>query len=223
MGSRLTRVIAALVFAVAGLSAAHLPNASAHADFDHSTPSDKQVFPSGQSPSQLSITFVSSVVPSPGTFAFVSNGDTDESAGPSTVSPTDPDTIILPLQANLPNGEYDVFWKSTDADDGGVSFGHFTFFVGNPSASDLSSAPAAVSLEVPDDATQNALNPVGTQPNGSDQGSSNTPASSSPNSNSTMPSSSTMPMGGSSSSSSTSSSSPSMPMSPGMPMGPASP
>jgi len=154
--------LGALGIAVLGLtiSSMRLQDAFAHASYDHSNPSDKQVLATG--PSQLTITFVSSIVPSPGTFAFVSNGDTDVSAGPSAVSPSDPDTLIVPLQANLPNGKYDVFWKSTDADDGGVTFGHFSFFVGNATASDLAATTPAVAIAVPDDATQNALNPVGT-------------------------------------------------------------
>src|SRR5207249_4576315 len=94
---------------------------------------------------------------SPGTFAFVNNGDTDATIGTSTVSPTDPKTLIVPLRPNLPNGKYDVFWKSTDADDGGVTFGHFSFFVGSPSPADVAAASAGVAVAVPDDAKDMAL------------------------------------------------------------------
>jgi methionine-rich copper-binding protein CopC len=146
--------------AILGLAGAFggLGHVSAHASYDHSSPSDKQVL--ATSPTQLSITFVSSISPAPGTFAFVSNGDTDESAGASTVSATDPKTLILPLKPNLPAGKYDVFWKSTDADDGGVTFGHFSFFVGTASPGDVTASASAVAVAVPDDATDDALTNV---------------------------------------------------------------
>jgi len=157
----------ALVIAVGLIGAlTSFSRASAHASYDHSSPTDKQVL--ATSPSQLSITFVSSIVSDPGTFAFVSNGDTDESAGPSTVSPTDPDTLILPLKPNLPSGKYDVFWKSTDADDGGVTFGHFSFFVGNATPSDVAASASAVAVAVPDDATDKALTTVNAAGNAAD-------------------------------------------------------
>jgi len=152
--SRVGLVIAAGLIG-AFTSSAHV---SAHASYDHSSPTDKQVL--ATSPAQLSITFVSSIVPAPGTFAFVTNGDTDESSGPSIVSPNDPDTLILPLKPSLPAGKYDVFWKSTDADDGGVTFGHFSFFVGNATPSDVAASTSAVAVAVPDDATDMALTNV---------------------------------------------------------------
>ena len=157
MNIRLSILGRAAVVAAIGLTSAFtgFTRVSAHASYDHSSPSDKQVM--ATSPSQLSITFVSNITPAPGTFAFVSNGDTDESAGGSMISPTDPTTLILPLKPNLPAGKYDVFWKSTDADDGGVTFGHFSFFVGSASPSDVANSASAVAVAVPDDATDDAL------------------------------------------------------------------
>jgi hypothetical protein len=38
-----------------------------------------------------------------------------------------------------------------------VTFGHFSFFVGNASSSDVSSSAAGVAVAVPDDATDMAL------------------------------------------------------------------
>lgn len=132
-----------------------LPRASAHASYDHSNPSDKQVL--ATAPSALTITFVENITQSPGTFALVSNGDTQASATPGSVSATDSKTLVVPLNSGLKAGKYDVFWKSTSADDGGVTFGHFSFFIGTASPSDVSSAAAGVSVAVPDDATDMAL------------------------------------------------------------------
>jgi methionine-rich copper-binding protein CopC len=132
-----------------------LTRASAHASYDHSNPSDKQVL--ATAPSQLTITFVENILSSPGTFAVVSNGDTEASATPGSVSTTDSKTLVVPLNGGLKAGKYDVFWKSTSADDGGVTFGHFSFFIGNPSSSDVSAATAGVAVAVPDDATDMAL------------------------------------------------------------------
>ena len=137
--------------------------AQAHASYDHSNPSDKQVL--AASPSQLTITFVSAIAVAPGTFAAVTNGDLDATLGSGLPSPTNPDTLVVPLKPNLPAGKYFVFWKSTDADDGGVTFGRFTFFIGSPSPSDVAAADPGASVAVPDAATQDALNPFGTTGN----------------------------------------------------------
>ena len=142
--------LVALIGALGGAS-----RVSAHASYDHSNPSDKQVL--AAAPSALTITFVENLVPAPGTFAFVSNGDMQASASPGTVSATDSRTLVVPLSAGLKAGKYDVFWKSTGADDGGVTFGHFSFFVGSPTPSDVSAAAAGVAVAVPDDATDMAL------------------------------------------------------------------
>jgi methionine-rich copper-binding protein CopC len=97
--------IAALAFAFAAFSG--LTHASAHASYDHSSPSDKQVL--ATPPAALTITFVENILPSPGTFAMVSNGDTTVSASPGTVSTTDTKTLVVPLNGGLKPGKYDVF------------------------------------------------------------------------------------------------------------------
>jgi copper transport protein len=153
--SILARAGALVVLASAFAAFGALPRASAHASYDHSNPSDKQVLASA--PSALTISFVENILGWPGTFAMVSNGDTTVSAGPGTVSLSDTKTLVVPMNSGLKPGKYDVFWKSTSADDGGVTFGHFSFFVGSASPSDVSSSAAGVSVAVPDDATDWAL------------------------------------------------------------------
>lgn len=151
------------VFAVAGavlcvFTAGHAPRVLAHASYVSSNPADRQVL--ATAPRQLTITFVSAIAPAPGTFATVTSGDTDAVAGDALPSPTDPITLVVPLKANLPGGKYIVFWKSTDADDGGVTFGQFSFFVGNVSQADAAAAQPGVSVAVPDEAKDQALTDV---------------------------------------------------------------
>ena len=158
--ARVTALASAIAVVALGLAgaAAHVQRASAHASYASSNPSDKQVL--AMAPSQLTITFVSNIVPTPGTFATVTCNGNDAATGRGAPSPSDPTTLVVPLQPNLPNGKCIVFWKSTDADDGGVTFGTFSFFIGNASASDVAAAQPGVSVAVPDDATDDALTNV---------------------------------------------------------------
>jgi methionine-rich copper-binding protein CopC len=137
--------------------------ASAHASYVSSNPTDKQVL--AKAPAQLTITFASNIAADPGTFAAVTGNGKDAAMGWGGVSQTDSKTLVVPLQSNLPDGKYSVFWKSTDADDGGITFGRFSFFVGNPNPSDLSTAQAGASIAVPDAATARSLDPFGTTGN----------------------------------------------------------
>lgn len=133
-------------------------HASAHAGLVNSNPSDKQVL--ATAPAMITLTFSENLAASPGSFIYVSTGGKDASGGDSMISATDTKTMTIPLMANAGAGQYNVFWKSTSADDGGVTFGRYVFFVGTPSAADVAAAPAAASVEVPDDATDKALSPA---------------------------------------------------------------
>lgn len=128
---------------------------SAHADLVSSTPSDKQVLPTA--PTTVSLTFTDNLKPAPGSFIEVTNGGKDATTGAASISKTDTKTLTIPLQSNLAAGQYFVFWKSTSADDGGVSFGRFSFFVGTPAPSDVATAEAGVAVEIPDEAKNDAL------------------------------------------------------------------
>lgn len=162
---RLWLSILALAALVPALTLTHVSPALAHASFKSSNPSDLQVLTT--SPAQLTMTFAQAIFPDPGTFATVTNGSTDAVAGPEMPSASDPNTLVVPLMPNMPNGKYIVFWKSTSAQDGGVTFGRMSFFVGPTSPADVAAAQPATSIAVPDPATESALNPAGTDSGGS--------------------------------------------------------
>jgi methionine-rich copper-binding protein CopC len=155
------RVIRGLIIALCGVWGAFAVAAplSAHASLMSANPTDKQVLMA--EPSTVTMTFTENLVPSPGSFIYVSTAGNDASAGASAISASDTKTMTLPLKPGLGNGTYGVFWKSTSADDGGVTFGRMTFFVGTPAASDVAVVPAAASVAVPDEATDMAVSPGG--------------------------------------------------------------
>jgi methionine-rich copper-binding protein CopC len=170
---RIQRLYVAILLAAAllvpSLALSHALPASAHAPLKGSNPSDLQVLTAA--PAQLTLTFNGEIVQSPGTFAAVTCGGTDAVAGDEMPSASDPTTLVVPLMSGLPAGKCQVFWKSTASDDGGVTFGRFSFFIGNTSPADVAAAQPGASIAVPDDATQDALNPYGTTPPSSSQGS----------------------------------------------------
>ena len=107
------------------------------------------------------MTFTDNLVPAPGSFIYVSTGGNSAASDDSAISTGDTKTMTIPLMASAGAGQYSVFWKSTSADDGGVTFGSFTFFAGTPAASDVAAAPAGAAVAVPDDATDMAVSAGG--------------------------------------------------------------
>ncbi|HZU77911.1 MAG TPA: copper resistance protein CopC [Dehalococcoidia bacterium] len=148
-------IVAATVALVVTAFALHALIVSAHASLVSSTPTDKQVL--ATAPTAVSLTFTDNLKPAPGSFIQVTGSGKDVTAGASAVSKSDTKTMTVPLQANLPAGQYTVFWKSTSADDGGVTFGRYTFFVGTPNPSDVATAAAGVAVAIPDAAKSQAL------------------------------------------------------------------
>jgi methionine-rich copper-binding protein CopC len=134
--------------------------ASAHSSLQSSNPADKQVLTTA--PSAVTLSFSDDLVASPGSFIWVSSGGESVMAGDSMLM--DSKTVMVSLKSGLATGKYFVFWKSTAADDGGVTFGQFTFFVGNPDPADVAATAPGVSVAVPEDATDMALrNPGGSE------------------------------------------------------------
>jgi methionine-rich copper-binding protein CopC len=128
---------------------------SAHASLVSSNPTDKQVL--ATAPASVTMTFTDNLSPAPGSFILVTNNGNDVSNGPATINKSDTKSMTLPLKANLPAGQYDVFWKSTSADDGGVTFGRMIFFVGQTSAADVATAQPGAAVAVPDAAKSQAI------------------------------------------------------------------
>ena len=156
----------ALILALAAVAAAaafgvRAGHGSAHASLVSSNPTDKQVLAS--EPAAISMTFGQNLAAAPGSFIYVSSGGKDVSAGDAQISATDTKTMTIPLKPGQANGTFSVFWKSTSADDGGVTFGRFSFFVGQPDPTTLSNQQAGAAVAVPDDATDMAVSAAGTQ------------------------------------------------------------
>jgi copper transport protein len=105
-------------------------SASAHAYLVRTVPAASVVLSSP--PRTVQLTYDEAVEPS---FAIISVTDAagqQETTGPVHRSPADPDTLVVPLRRNLPEGWYLIFWRVISVDGHPVS-GAFTFAVGpNP-------------------------------------------------------------------------------------------
>ncbi len=110
--------------------------ASAHADYDHSTPADGAVLTS--SPATLDVYFKENAAASGGglPLLIVLNDtgdpvDTGTFAAPSgKLDDNDRTHMSDTLQANLPEGRYTVIWHTISADDGAEAEGAFHFYIG---------------------------------------------------------------------------------------------
>ena len=83
-------------------------------------------------PPNVQLTYDEAVEPR---FAIISVTDADghqETTGPPQRSPTNPDTLVVPLRPQLPEGWYLVYWRAISVDGHPVQ-GAFTYAVGpNP-------------------------------------------------------------------------------------------
>jgi copper transport protein len=115
--------------AAVGVALALPAVASAHAYLVKTVPAASVVLT--EPPPSVQLTFDEAVEPR---FAVVSVTDVDatsQTAGPVTRSPSDPNTLVVPLK-RLPEGWYLVYWRAISVDGHPVQ-GAFTFAVGpNP-------------------------------------------------------------------------------------------
>jgi copper transport protein len=118
-------VLAALV---AGLSVPSV--AAAHAYLVKTVPAASVVLNSP--PPSIQLTYDEAVEPR---FAIISVTNVDgeqETTGPVHRSPSDPDTLVVPLRPHLPEGWYLIYWRAISVDGHPVN-GFFTYAVGpNP-------------------------------------------------------------------------------------------
>jgi copper transport protein len=126
--SRRTRVAVVAVTVAAWLS---LPaGASAHAYLVKTVPAASIVLNSP--PPNIQLTYDEAVEPK---FAIISVTDVDghqETTGPVHRSPSNPDTLVVPLRPNLPEGWYLIYWRAISVDGHPVN-GFFTYAIGpNP-------------------------------------------------------------------------------------------
>jgi copper transport protein len=121
LGATTTAVAAGLVLPAA---------AGAHAYLVKTVPAASVVL--NAPPPNIQLTYDEAVEPR---FAIISVTDADghqETTGPVHRSPSDPDTLVVPLRPNLPEGWYLIYWRAISVDGHPVN-GAFTYAVGpNP-------------------------------------------------------------------------------------------
>ena len=126
------RARSALVLATATMAVwLTLPSeASAHAYLVKTVPAASVVL--NAPPPNIQLTYDEAVEPR---FAIISVTDVDghqETTGPVHRSPSNPDTLVVPLRPNLPEGWYLIYWRAISVDGHPVN-GFFTYAIGpNP-------------------------------------------------------------------------------------------
>lgn len=122
------RIVLALAVLVALLA---LPSsASAHAYLVKAVPASSGVL--NAPPHTVELTFDEAVEPRFAIISVTSAAGGQETSGPVRRSPANPDTLIVPLRPNLPQGWYLVYWRAISIDGHPVQ-GAFTYAVGpNP-------------------------------------------------------------------------------------------
>ena len=128
--SRRARPALALVTAVVAAWLALPRRAAAHAYLVKTVPAASVVLNSP--PPNIQLTYDEAVEPR---FAIISVTNVDghqETTGPVHRSPSNPDTLVVPLRPNLPEGWYLIYWRAISVDGHPVN-GFFTYAVGpNP-------------------------------------------------------------------------------------------
>jgi copper transport protein len=122
------RSVVAIAAAALGLV---LPSsATAHAYLIKTVPAASGVL--NAPPANVSLTYDEAVEPR---FAIISVTDASgrqQTTGPARRSPANPDTLVVPLRPNLPEGWYLIYWRAISVDGHPVQ-GAFTYAVGpNP-------------------------------------------------------------------------------------------
>ncbi len=128
----MSRRIRIALIALAALAAScALPSAAfAHAYLIRTSPAASVVL--NAPPNNVSLTYDEAVEPRFAIVSVTSASGTQETTGPVSRSSANPDTLIVPLRANLAQGWYLVYWRAISVDGHPVQ-GAFTFAVGpNP-------------------------------------------------------------------------------------------
>ena len=116
-----------LLVAVAAGALALAGTASAHAYLVKTVPSASVVLTAP--PPNVQLTFDEAVEPR---FATISVTDAEahqQATGPPTRSPSNPNTLVVPLKPHMPEGWYLVYWRAISVDGHPVQ-GAFTFAIG---------------------------------------------------------------------------------------------
>lgn len=100
--------------------------ASAHAGFVSSTPSNGDVIPA--SPTEITLTFTETPDPAVSSVRITDTGGAERETGPPRV---DGPVLTVPVDEVLPDGVYTVSWRVVSTEDGHVTAGGFAFGVGD--------------------------------------------------------------------------------------------
>jgi copper transport protein len=135
------RIVVALAAAAVGLS---LPSvASAHAYLIRTVPAASGVL--DRPPPNVALTYDEAVEPRFAIISVTSAAGHQETTGPPTRSPANPDTLVVPLRHDLPEGWYLVYWRAISVDGHPVQ-GAFTYAVGpNPGPAPHFTVPSIAS------------------------------------------------------------------------------
>jgi copper transport protein len=116
---------AALVATVVALA---LPSAaSAHAYLVKTVPAARVVL--ATPPPNIQLTYDEAVEPRFAIISVTNAAGQQETTAPVSRSPSDPDTLVVPLRPHLPQGWYLIYWRAISVDGHPVS-GAFTYAVG---------------------------------------------------------------------------------------------
>ncbi len=120
------RRIVSVVAAACGLLA--LPSgAAAHAYLVRTVPAASVVLTSP--PASIQLTYDEAVEPRLAIISVTDEQGRQETTGPVHRSPANPETLVVPLRANLPEGWYLIYWRAISVDGHPVQ-GAFTYAVG---------------------------------------------------------------------------------------------
>jgi copper transport protein len=126
---RLRRLVVAILLSL-GTAFAAPAGASAHAYLVRTSPQASGVL--GVAPKLVALTYDEAVEPRLAIISVTAASGTQETTGPVRRAPANPDTLVVPLRPNLPQGWYLVYWRAISVDGHPVQ-GAFTYAVGpNP-------------------------------------------------------------------------------------------
>ncbi len=131
--------LALIVVAAFVVCAALASSASAHAYLVKTSPAASRILDTA--PKQVALTYDEAVEPRFAIISVTNAAGTQETTGPVRRSPADPDTLVVPLRTNLPEGWYLIYWRAISVDGHPVQ-GAFTYAVGpNPGPAPQFSVP----------------------------------------------------------------------------------
>lgn len=138
-----------------GVALAAISMASAHAEYESSTPAKGAVVPN--SPSTVTVTFAERIQKLSGSYGLTveDSAATSVTSGNPTVS-SNQKSLSVGLDSNLASGRYVVRWHNVSDDDGDPKEGAFSFYVKTqPTADDLAADEelAAIGEEEEEEAT----------------------------------------------------------------------